>query len=69
MHSPPIADGFVNEQFHNPAPQSQRLPLLQRFSDSLSGILDSFSVIFFCLPFSSLTPVLSSWCSRLLAEE
>jgi hypothetical protein len=59
----------VNQEFDNPAPHSQRLPLLQRFSDSLSGILDSFSVILFCLPFSSLTHVLTSWCSRLLAEE
>jgi hypothetical protein len=59
----------VNEELVNPAPQSPRLPLFQRFSDSLSGILDGFSTLFFCLPFSSLTHVLSSWCNRLIAQK
>jgi hypothetical protein len=50
-------------------PQAERLPLLSRCSSFLSEILDSFSFLFFCLPFSSLTHLLSSWCSRFLAEE
>jgi hypothetical protein len=59
----------VNEEFTNPAPQPERPPLLSRFSDLLSGILDSFSFAFFCLSFSSLTHLLGSWWSRFLAEE
>jgi hypothetical protein len=59
----------VNEEFDTPAPQPERLPLSSRFSDLLSGILDSFSFTFFFLSFSSLTHLLSSWCNRFLAEE
>jgi hypothetical protein len=62
----------VSEEFLNPArqpaqqtaPQPERLPLLSRFSDLFSGILDSFSSFFFYLSFSSLTHLLSSWWSR-----
>jgi hypothetical protein len=69
--------GYVSEEILNPAPQpaqelasqAERLPLLSRFSVFLSEILDRFSFLFFCLPFSSLTHLLSSWCSRFLAEE
>jgi len=61
--------GLVNEEFTNPAPRPERLTLLSRFSDLLSGILDSFSSFFFYLSFSSLTHQLSSWWNRFLAEE
>jgi len=59
----------VNEEIVNPASQPERLALLSRFSDLLSGSLDSFSSFFFYLSFSSLTHQLSSWWSRFLAEE
>jgi len=59
----------VDEELDNPAPQPERLALLSRFSVFLSEILDSFSFLFFCLPFSSLTHLLTSWWSRFLAEE
>jgi hypothetical protein len=52
-----------------PALPDERLPLLSRLSLFLSETLDSFSFLFFCLPFSSLTQLLSSWCSRFIAEE
>jgi hypothetical protein len=52
-----------------PAQQPERLVLLSRSSVVFSGILDSFSSFFFCLSFFSLTHLLSSWWSRLLAEE
>jgi hypothetical protein len=69
--------GYVSEETLNsarqpaqdPAPQVERLPLLSRFSFFLSEVLDRFSFLFFCLPFSSLTHLLTSWCSRFLAEE
>jgi len=59
----------VNEEFVNPAPQPERKPLLSRFPDLLSEVLDSFSFAFFCLSFSSLTHLFTSWCNRFLAEE
>jgi hypothetical protein len=59
----------VNEEFTTPATQAERQAQLSRFSVLLSGVLDSFSSFFFCLSFSSLTHLLSSWCSRFLAEE
>jgi hypothetical protein len=59
----------VNEGIDNPAAQPERLTLLSRFSDLVSGTLDSFSFLFFCLSFSSLTHLFTSWCSRFLAEE
>jgi hypothetical protein len=65
--------GSVSEEFLNSAQQSgeqpERLPLLSRSSVFLSEILDSFSSLFFCVPFSSLTHLLSSLWSRFLAEE
>jgi hypothetical protein len=69
--------GSMSEEFlisseqsaQRPAPQPERLALLSRSSVLLSGILDSFSSFFFYLSFSSLTHLLSSWCSRFLAEE
>ncbi len=69
--------GYVSEEILNlgqqsvqeSAAQAERLPLLSRLSLFLSEILDSFSFLFFCLPFSSLTQLLSSWCSRFIAEE
>jgi len=59
----------VNEGIDNPVRQLDELTLFSRFSDLLSGILDSFSFLFFCLSFSSLTHVVGSWCSRFIAEE
>jgi hypothetical protein len=65
--------GSVSEELLNsaqqPTPPGVGLALFSRFSDSASEILDSFSFLFFCLPFSSLTCLLTSWCSRFLAEE
>jgi hypothetical protein len=65
--------GTMSEEFLNPAQQhtqlSEPLVLLSRSSVLFSGILDSFSSFFFCLSFSSLTHLLSSWCSRFIAEE
>jgi hypothetical protein len=69
--------GHVSEEILNSASQpaqelaaqAERLPLLSRFSFFLSDVLDRFSFLFFCLPFSSLTHLLSSWCSRFIAEE
>jgi hypothetical protein len=70
---PHYSPGSVSEELLNsaqqPAPQTGRLALLSRFSDSISDVLDGFSFLFFCLPFSSLTCLLTSWCSRFLAEE
>jgi hypothetical protein len=67
------SQGSVSEEILNPAEpsagQSEGLPLFSRLSVFLSEILDSFSFLFFCLPFSSLTHLLTSWCSRFLAEE
>jgi hypothetical protein len=60
---------LVNEEVNTPALQPEHLPLFSRFSDLFSGILDSFSFLFFCLSFSSLTHLFTSWCSRFLAEE
>jgi len=63
------AEQSTLQSAHEPTSQGERLPLLSRFPLFLSEILDSFSFVFFCLPFSSLTQLLSSWCSRFLAEE
>jgi hypothetical protein len=52
-----------------PALRAERLPFISRSSLFLSDVLDSFSFLFFCLPFSSLTHLFSCWCSRFLAEE
>jgi hypothetical protein len=59
----------VNEGIDNPALQPERLTLLSRFSDLVSGTLDSFSFLFFCLSFSSLTHLLGSLWSRFIAAE
>jgi hypothetical protein len=59
----------VNEEISNPAPQAERPTLLSRVSDLLSGLLDSFSSLFFCLSFSSLAHLLGSLWNRFLAEE
>jgi len=59
----------VSEEFVNPATELERLSLLSRFSVLLSDVLDSFSFLFFCLSFSSLTHLFTSWWSRFLAEE
>jgi hypothetical protein len=63
----------VSEEFLNSAEertrQPERLAPLSRFSVFLSEILDRFSFLFFGLPFSSLTHLLTSWWSRFLAEE
>jgi hypothetical protein len=63
----------VNEEFLNleqeSAKQTGGLPLLSRTSVLFSAILDSFAFAFFCLSFSSLAHLFSSWCSRFLAEE
>jgi hypothetical protein len=59
----------VSEEFANPTQQAARAPLLSRLSVLVSAALDSFSFLFFCLSFSSLTHLLGSLWSRLLAEE
>jgi hypothetical protein len=59
----------VNEEIVNPASHAERPSLLSRFSDLVSEVLDNFSFLFFCLSFSSLTHLFSSWWSRFLAEE
>jgi len=59
----------VSEEFANPAPQPERPASLSRFSELLTGSLDSFSSFFFYLSFSSLTHLLGSWWNRFLAEE
>jgi len=58
----------VNNNLATSAPQPER-PLLSRLSDQFSDVLDSFSFLFFCLSFSSLTHLLGSWYNRFLAEE
>ncbi len=52
----------VQQSAQEPAPAPERLSLLTQSSVFLSEILDSFSFLFFCLPFSSLTHLVSSWC-------
>jgi hypothetical protein len=64
MRQAPADEGCGNSE-----PQSDHLTLLSRSSVFLSGALDSFSVLLFCLPFSSLSQLLSSWCSRFLPGE
>jgi hypothetical protein len=68
-----VPRGTVGEDFPDAAQQYAQQPepraLLSRSSVFFSGILDIFSSFFFCLSFSSLTHLLSSWCSRFLAEE
>jgi hypothetical protein len=59
----------VNEEFANPAAQSEPLPLSSRAPVFLSEMLDSFSFAFFHVSLSSLTHLLGSWCNRFLAEE
>jgi hypothetical protein len=64
-----VSAGPVNEEFASSAAHSQRLTLVSRFFSFLSGILDSFSLAFFYLSYSSLTHLLHTlWC-RLTAEE
>jgi hypothetical protein len=60
-----VNQGIPNLAEQQPAPQPEGPPLLTRLSVLLSGILDSFSFAFFCLPFSSLTHVLGSLRNRL----
>jgi hypothetical protein len=73
MQSDKLSPGFVSEEFLNlkqeSAKQTGRLLLLSRTSLLFSAILDSFSFLFFCLSFSSLAHLFSSWCSRFIAEE
>jgi hypothetical protein len=60
------------EILHSAQQHAQQLEppvLLSQSSILLSGILDTFSSFFFCLSFSSLTHLLSSWWSRFIAEE
>jgi len=59
----------VSEQLAIPAAEPERLVLLSRCSVFLAGVLDSVSFLFFCLSFSSLTYLLSSWWDRVLPEE
>lgn len=59
----------MSEEFLNPAQQPKRPKLLFRFTGLLSGVLDSVSLLFFCLTFSSLTHLLGSLWSSFLAEE
>jgi len=59
----------VNEEFASSAVHSERLTLVSRFFFFLSGTLDSFSLAFFYLSYSSLAHMLHAlWC-RLTAEE
>jgi hypothetical protein len=71
----------VNEEVLNPAqhpaqhpapePEAprERAPLVSRASVFLAETVDGFSFAFFCLSFSSLTHLLSSWWFRFSAEE
>jgi hypothetical protein len=59
----------VNEEIPHSAAQYERVTRLSRFSVFLSGFLDGLSFLLFCVSFSMLTHVLSSWWTRLLAEE
>jgi hypothetical protein len=59
----------VDEGLASSAPPSDHPTLLARSVVFFSGLLDSLSFLFFCLPFSGLTHLLSSWCSRLLFED
>jgi hypothetical protein len=53
----------------DPAARREGLKLYSRFCFFLSGVLDSFSIAFFCFPFSVIAHALSSvWC-RFVAEE
>jgi len=65
--------GIASEEIPQFASQSGQQwedpTLASQFSGLLSGILDNFSFLFFCVSFSSLTHLLGSWCSRFLAEE
>jgi hypothetical protein len=60
-----MTTGTVNEEIFHPAPQSERSPLLSQFSYFFSSFLDSLSAFFLCSSLSSLTHLVSSWCSRL----
>jgi hypothetical protein len=60
-----MTTGTVNEEIFHPAPQAERPPMLSRCSDFFSSVLDSLSAFFLYSSFSSLTHLLSSWCSRL----
>jgi len=59
----------VNEEFASSAAHSERLTLCSRFFVFLAGILESFSLAFFYLSYSSLAPMLHTLWSRLTAEE
>jgi len=59
----------VTEQLAIPAAEPERLTLLSRCSVFLAGVLDSVSFLFFCLSFSSVTHLLSSWWDAVLPEE
>jgi hypothetical protein len=61
--------GSVNDELLNPAPQSERLTLLSRFSAFLSELLDGLSFLVFCVSFSTLGHLLGSWWNRLLPED
>jgi hypothetical protein len=68
-----VATEVVNEEiplYASPsAPQVEHSALGSQFSALLSGVLDNFSFLFFCVSFSSLTHLLGSWWNRFLAEE
>jgi hypothetical protein len=59
----------VNEESIDSVPLPERLTPLSRFPGFVSAALDTFSFLFFCLSFSSLTHVVGAWWSRWLAEE
>ena len=64
-----FSPGPVNEEFPNPARQSQGPALYSRLSVLLSGIVDSFSSALFCMSYSSLAHLIHTiWC-RLTVEE
>jgi hypothetical protein len=68
-----VQNVVVNEEMPPHASQSALQPehpaLASQFSGLVSGVLDNFSFLFFCVSFSSLTHVLGSWWNRFLAEE
>jgi hypothetical protein len=60
---------IVNEEFATFATQPERPTPLSRLRTLSSDTLDSFSFALFCVSVSSLTLLLSSWCSRFLAKK
>jgi hypothetical protein len=59
----------VNQTVENLEPQSPRRPPLDHISESVTAAINAVSILLFCLSFTSLTHLLTSWCDRLIAEK